>query len=90
MKEFLDLTFKHAELDVDKHVEIDPRLYRPHEVPLLLGDASKARKVLGWKPKHDIKSLIRNMFAKDFVKEEAIARGKMLRISEYAYGTTPI
>ena len=90
VREFLNLTFKHAELEVEKHVEIDPRLYRPHEVPVLLGDASKAKKVLGWEPKHDIKSLIRNMFAKDFARDEAIARGKMLKISEYAYGTTPI
>ena len=90
VKEFLYLTFEHAELDVSKHVEIDERLFRPHEVPLLLGDSSKAREVLGWAPKYDIKALIRHMYSKDFNREECNARGKFLKIDERAYGTKPI
>ena len=43
VKEFLDKTFEVAGLRVEDHLRINPRLYRPHEVPHLLGDASKAR-----------------------------------------------
>jgi GDPmannose 4,6-dehydratase len=51
VREFLDVAFAHAGLDWKKHVEIDPRYYRPAEVDLLVGDYSKARKQLGWEPK---------------------------------------
>ncbi len=44
---------------------IDPQFYRPTEVDLLLGDSTKARTVLGWRPKHDIKSLIKDMIEYD-------------------------
>src|SRR5208283_453263 len=50
VREFAALAFSHAGLDWREHVEIDPVLYRAAEVELLLGDASKARSVLGWKP----------------------------------------
>ena len=46
-------------------VRIDPKYFRPAEVDYLLGDPSKAHKVLGWKPKMDFESLIRNMVLKD-------------------------
>ena len=48
VKEFLQVVFDYAGLDVDKYVRIDERLFRPHEVPLLLGDATKAKEKLGW------------------------------------------
>ncbi len=51
VREFLDVAFSHAGLDWKKHVEIDPRYYRPAEVDLLVGDYSKAKKQLGWEPK---------------------------------------
>jgi GDPmannose 4,6-dehydratase len=90
VREFLELTFKHAELEVDKYVKIDPRLFRPQEVPMLLGDASKAKEKLGWEPKYDLKTLVMNMYGKDFVQEENLARGKFLKIDERAYGTVKI
>lgn len=65
VKEFLKTVFDYAELDIKKHVKIDERLFRPHEVPLLLGDSSKARKVLNWQPKYDMKNLAIEMFEKD-------------------------
>jgi len=65
VKQFLDVVFGHAGLDVDKHVVIDSRLFRPHEVPLLLGDASKARTVLGWCPKVSFVELAMMMYEKD-------------------------
>src|SRR5205807_7658031 len=48
VREFLDEAFGHLKMDWHKHVEIDPRYFRPAELDLLLGDASKARKGLGW------------------------------------------
>ncbi len=50
VKEFLQVAFDHVGLDWEKHVEIDPRYYRPAEVDLLIGDASKAKQKLGWEP----------------------------------------
>ncbi|HEU5395802.1 MAG TPA: GDP-mannose 4,6-dehydratase [Verrucomicrobiae bacterium] len=51
IREFLDIAFAHAGLDWKKHVEIDPRYFRPAEVDLLIGDYSKAKRRLGWEPK---------------------------------------
>tara|TARA_R110002020_G_scaffold5922_6_gene24392 strand:- start:1302 stop:2267 length:966 start_codon:yes stop_codon:yes gene_type:complete len=65
VKEFLCEVFNAAELDVDKYVEIDPRLFRLHEVPLLLGDPSKAERQLGWKPKITFKKLAKMMYESD-------------------------
>jgi GDPmannose 4,6-dehydratase len=68
VKQFLNLVFEHAGLNVNKHVEIDSRLFRPHEVPYLLGDASKANKVLSWYPKTDLKTLAIMMYEEDLKK----------------------
>ena len=65
VKEFLNEVFDYAKLDVSKYVEIDPRLFRPHEVPLLLGDPSKAREKLGWEPKVKFRELARMMYDED-------------------------
>ena len=46
-------------------IEIDPQYFRPTEVDLLLGDYSKARKILGWEPKVKFKELVRLMIEKD-------------------------
>ena len=46
-------------------VKIDPKYYRPTEVDLLIGDASKAKDKLGWKPKYDLASLVKEMVASD-------------------------
>jgi len=65
VKEFLDEVFEYAGLDVGKYVEIDERLFRPHEVPLLLGDASKAKEKLGWEPRVKFRQLARMMYDED-------------------------
>lgn len=72
VKEFLDEVFKLADLSVEKHVEFDPRLLRPHEVPVLLGDPSKAEKKLGWKSNTDFKELAEKMYLADLemIKKE--------------------
>jgi GDPmannose 4,6-dehydratase len=65
VKEFLGIVFDHAGLDIEQHVEFDKRLLRPHEVPLLLGDSTKASKKLGWKPKVNATELAKMMFDHD-------------------------
>lgn len=65
IREFLDEAFGYLDLDWKKFVEIDPHYYRPAEVDLLLGDASKARRVLGWEPKIRFKELVRLMVDHD-------------------------
>ena len=65
VREFLEAAFAHAGLDWKQHVEIDPRYFRPAEVDVLLGDASKAREQLGWEPKVDFEELVRLMVDAD-------------------------
>jgi GDPmannose 4,6-dehydratase len=65
VKEFVEATFGLLDLDWREFVAIDPRYFRPTEVDLLHGDASKARKVLGWQPKVDFQSLVRLMVDHD-------------------------
>ena len=72
VREFLDEVFELAGLDPDKYLKINERLYRPHEVPILMGDAEKARNKLGWEPKTSFKELAKLMYESDFayVKNE--------------------
>jgi GDPmannose 4,6-dehydratase len=70
VKEFLRVVFNHAKLDIEKHVEIDPRLFRPHEVPLLLGDPTKAKEMLGWKPRYTFNSLAIDMYESDLKEQK--------------------
>ena len=65
VREFLEAAFGHAGLDWQKHVEIDPRYYRPAEVDLLIGDASKAKRQLGWEPKTKFSDLVKLMVDAD-------------------------
>ncbi|MHC4952104.1 MAG: GDP-mannose 4,6-dehydratase, partial [Planctomycetota bacterium] len=76
VREFLDEVFGHLELDWNQYVEIDPRYFRPTEVDLLLGDASKAKKVLHWQPKVDFKTLAQMMTEADLTiaQEERILK----------------
>lgn len=69
VREFLNEVFEIAGLDVDRHLVIDDRLKRPHEVPWLEGDARKAREKLGWSPKTTFKGLARLMYESDLKKE---------------------
>lgn len=58
VREFLFETFSYLDLDWEKHVEIDPRYFRPTEVNTLQGDAAKARNLLGWQSKVTFKQLV--------------------------------
>lgn len=65
IRDFLGLTFGRLDLDWQKHVEIDPRYFRPAEVDHLEGDPSKGRSILGWEPKTNIRTLAALMVDSD-------------------------
>ena len=73
VKEFMVEAFDYAKLDHRKYVEIDQRYFRPLEVNILQGDASKARKLLGWKPRSSFRELVRLMVEADI---EVLERAK--------------
>ena len=77
IREFLDAAFGHAGLDWRKHVEIDPRYYRPAEVDLLIGDYGKAKKQLGWEPKTKFAGLARLMVDADIKLLQDHQQGKI-------------
>ena len=65
VRELLEVAFAHVGLDWEKFVEVDPRYFRPAEVDHLCGDATKARKELGWEPKVRFVDLVRMMVDAD-------------------------
>jgi len=83
VREFAERVFAKLGLDYQKHVDIDPRYFRPTEVDVLLGDATKARKALNWEPKVGFDQLIDMMIASDL---EAAQKEKTLVNAGYACG----
>jgi GDPmannose 4,6-dehydratase len=81
VREFLELAFEHAGLDWEPHVEIDARYFRPSEVDVLLGDASKARERLGWEATVGFEELARIMVDADTAALEDQLAGKVTRYS---------
>jgi GDPmannose 4,6-dehydratase len=73
VREFCETAFAIAGLDYRQYVKIDESFYRPAEADLLIGDASKARRVLGWKPQHSFTDLVREMVRADI---EALSAGE--------------
>ena len=65
VRDVVETAFSHAGLDWQQHVKTDPSLLRPAEVEHLVGDASKAKRVLGWEPKVDFDRLVRMMVDAD-------------------------
>jgi len=66
IREFLEVAFEAAGLgDWKQYIEIDPKYFRPAEVEVLCGDASKAKKILGWEPKVKFKELVKKMVEAD-------------------------
>lgn len=68
VREFLDEVFQIAGLDVERHLVIDERLKRPHEVPWLEGDCSKASADLGWAPDTTFSGLAKLMYESDYLE----------------------
>ncbi len=74
IRDLLDVAFRHAGIDDwTPYVRQDPRFYRPAEVDLLIGDSSKARRKLGWKPLVSFEELVRMMYEHDLAEESAKA-----------------
>jgi len=65
VRDFCELAFAEAGLDYCDFVKEDPRFFRPAEVEILVGDASKARRVLGWHPRYSFQQLVSEMVAHD-------------------------
>ena len=74
VEEMLDEAFGYVGIDWHKHVEIDPRYFRPAEVDVLCGDATKACRLLGWKPKVTFKQLVRLMVDADLKAAQSAGR----------------
>jgi len=86
VREFLERAFRHAGLDWEPHVEVDPRYFRPAEVDALLGDATKAREKLGWTPRVGFEELVRIMVDADLAALEDQLAGKVTRFSHEGVG----
>jgi len=65
VREFAQRVFSKLDLDYSQYVAVDPRYFRPTEVDVLLGDASKAKKALKWEPKTSFDELVDMMIATD-------------------------
>ncbi len=65
VKNFVQEAFKYVGLDWKRYVEVDKRYFRPTEVDALIGDSTKAKKVLKWKPKMDFQQLVHVMVDAD-------------------------
>lgn len=70
VREFCERAFAEVDLDYEKYVRVDERFYRPAEVDQLVGDASKARRVLGWKPEYTFEILVKEMVHADLEAAE--------------------
>jgi GDPmannose 4,6-dehydratase len=81
VRDAVEIAFSRQGLDPDEHIEIDPRYYRPAEVDVLLGDASKAREKLGWEAKVKFKELVELMVDADVAALQDQLAGKVTRYS---------
>ncbi|MFD9588955.1 GDP-mannose 4,6-dehydratase [Streptomyces sp. NPDC059980] len=80
VRQFVETAFTHAELDWNEHVRYDPKYERPSEVDALIGDASKAQELLGWKPTVLVNELARIMVDADVQQVEKELAGAVVRI----------
>jgi GDPmannose 4,6-dehydratase len=65
VREFCEVAFNEVGLDYRDYIKVDPAFYRPSEVELLVGDSTKARAELGWKPTYTFRELVREMVLAD-------------------------
>ena len=77
VREFADLAFGYVGLDWEQYVKTDPQFLRPAEVDQLVGDASKAKKELGWEPKHSFRDLVEVMVDADLERVAAAATPRL-------------
>ena len=79
VREFANIAFSHADLDPERHIEIDPAYYRPAEVDFLCGDAGKAKRELGWESKTSFDQLVRLMVDADIELLDDELAGRLVR-----------
>lgn len=72
VRQFLEAAFGLADLDYKDYVEVDPKFYRPADVNLLLGDPTKAKQVLGWKPEITFDQMVQEMVMANCTKDREI------------------
>ena len=86
VRDFCKMAFDQLGLNYEDHVEIDPRYYRPAEVDLLLGDATKAHEQLGWKPQTSFDQLVDMMVKQDLgiAQQELVVKETQLRNNQAA------
>jgi len=80
VREFCEAAFDRVELDWERYVRFDARYERPSEVDALQGDASKARRELGWSPKVGFKDLVANMVDADVAALDDELSGRTVRV----------
>jgi GDPmannose 4,6-dehydratase len=73
VKDFVQIAFDSAGLDWKKYVVVDPRFYRPAEVDMLVGDPSKAKRLLGWEPEVTFEQLAQRMVHADIARLQALS-----------------
>jgi GDPmannose 4,6-dehydratase len=71
VREFCEIAFGHVGLDWQEHVDVDPQFFRPAEVNLLIGDARKAKRDLGWEPQVPFRELVTRMVDADVERLKA-------------------
>jgi GDPmannose 4,6-dehydratase len=74
VRDFCRMAFAHVGLTMEDHVTVDERFLRPAEVDVLLGDPSKAKRVLGWTPKTSLEDLVSEMVEADLARLKANPR----------------
>jgi GDPmannose 4,6-dehydratase len=80
VRQFVEAAFQHVGLDWEKYVEIDPKYLRPTEVDALIGNASKAKKILGWEPRTVFPELVYTMVEADRKQLDDERAGRLVRI----------
>jgi len=75
VKEFVELAFSYVDLDWKEYVVVDKRFYRPVDVPLLQGDSSKAKRILGWEPETGFEELVKMMVEHDLERLRRLQSG---------------
>jgi GDPmannose 4,6-dehydratase len=85
VREFLEKTFSYLDMDWEEFVEIDPRYFRPADVDSLVGDFSKARRLLGWEPKVTFSELVELMVDHDLelAKQEVAERERKSTLAQH-------
>jgi GDPmannose 4,6-dehydratase len=89
VREFCRIAFERVGLDYEKHVTVDPKLYRPAEVDHLMGNATKARRELGWEPVVNLQTLVEMMVDAD-VARYAAGVGGSAREAPRVGGQSPV